>query len=108
MSEAGRGDVYVVMLNPTRGDEIPSVRPCLVVPPDELNSSLNTFIFAPMTTGGHKYQFRLSCELGGTAGFIVLDELLTVDRRRMARRLGRIDPDTLRSALAALRTMFEY
>ena len=108
MSEVRRGDLYLVMLNPTRGDEIRNMRPCLVVSPDELNSSLNTFIVAPMTTGGHEYPFRLSCEFGGMAGFTVLDQLRTVDRRRMARRLGRIEPDTLRSALQALGTMFEH
>ena len=108
VSEVRRGDVYLVMLNPTRGDEIRNMRPCLVVSPDELNNSLNTFIVAPMTTGGHEYPFRLSCEFGGLAGFIVLDQLRTVDRRKMARRLGRIEPDTLGSALQALRTMFEH
>ena len=108
MSEVRRGDVYLVMLNPTRGDEIRNMRPCLVVSPDELNGSLNTFIVAPMTTGGHEYPFRVSCEFGGTAGFIVLDQLRTVDRRRLARKLGEMDSDTLGSALRALRTMFEH
>ena len=107
MSEVRRGDVYLVMLNPARGDEIRNMRPCLVVSPDELNSSLNTFIVAPMTTGGYAYPFRIACEFRGTAGFIVLDQLRTVDRRRMARRLGRIERDTLRDALQPLRTMFD-
>lgn len=107
MSEVRRGDVYLVMLNPARGDEIRNMRPCLVVSPDELNSSLNTFIVAPMTTGGHDYPFRVSCEFGGRAGFIVLDQLRTVDRRRMARRLGQVDSETLRSVLQVLRTMFD-
>ena len=108
MSEVKRGDVYLVMLNPGRCDEIRNMRPCLVVSPNELNSSLDTFIVAPMTTGGHEYPFRIACQFGGTPGFIVLDQLRTVDRRRMARRLGRIDPDTLRSAQQTLRTMFEH
>ena len=106
--EVRRGDVHLVMLNPARGDEIRNMRPCLVVSPNELNSSLNTFIVAPMTTGGHEYSFRIACEFAGKAGFIVLDQLLTVDRRRMARKLGAIDHDTLRTALQALRTMFEH
>ena len=83
MSEVKRGDVYLVMLNPARGDEIRNMRPCLVVSPNELNSSLNTFIVAPMTTGGHEYPFRLSCEFGGKPGFIVLERLRTVDRSRL-------------------------
>ena len=105
---ARRGDVYLVMPNPTRGDEIRNMRPCLVVSPDELNGALNTFTIAPMTTGGHAYPFRVPCEFRGAAGYIVLDQLRTVDRRRMVRRLGRIDSATLVEALRALRTMFEH
>lgn len=107
VSDVRRGDVYLVMLNPASGDEIWNMRPCLVVSPDELNSSLSTFIVAPMTTGGHEYPFRVPCEFRGTAGFIVLDQLRTVDRRRMARKLGEIESETLLTALRALRTMFE-
>ena len=107
MSEVRRGDVHLVMLNPARGDEIRNMRPCLIVSPDELNRSLNTFIVAPMTTGGYEYPFRVACEFGGKTGFIVLDQLRTVDRRRMARKLGQIDPETLRSVLQVLRTMFD-
>ena len=108
MSGVRRGDIYLVMLNPARGDEIRNLRPCLVVSPDELNGTLNTFIVAPMTTGGHAYPFRIACEFRGTAGYIVLDQVRTVDRRRMARRLGRIPSDTLREVLEALRMMFEH
>ena len=107
MSEVRRGEVYLVMLNPARGDEIRNMRPCLVVSPDELNGDLNTFIVAPMTTRGHAYPFRVACEFQGTAGYIVLDQIRTVDRRRMARRLGRIPSETLRQVLAVLRMMFE-
>ena len=108
VTEVRRGEVYLVMLNPTRGDEIRNMRPCLVVSPDELNSVLDTFIVAPMTTGGHAYPFRIPCEFRGTAGFIVLDQLRTVDRRRMARRLGNIDSQTLEVVLSTLRLMFEH
>ena len=107
MSEVRRGDVYLVMLNPTRGDEIRNVRPRLVVSPDELNESLDTFIIAPMTTGGHTYPFRIRCKFQGRDGHIVLDQLRTIDRRRLARRLGTMDSATLGNALRVLRTMFE-
>lgn len=56
-----RGDVYLISLDPTRGKEIQKTRPCLIVSPDELNEHLSTCIVAPMTTGGHRYPFRLSC-----------------------------------------------
>ena len=107
MSEVRRGDVFLVMLNPARGGEIRNMRPCMVVSPDELNESLDTFIIAPMTTGGHAYPFRIPCEFQGRDGHIVLDQLRTVDRRRLARRLGTMDAATLGDVLRVLRTMFE-
>ena len=107
MSEVRRGDVFLVMLNPARGREIRNLRPCLVVSPDELNESLDTFIIAPMTTGGYAYPFRIPCDFQRRDGYIVLDQLRTVDRRRLARRLGTMDTATLGDALRVLRTMFE-
>jgi mRNA interferase MazF len=101
-----RGDVFLVDLNPTRGGEIRKTRPCVVVSPEELNMSLRTFIVAPLTTGGHPYPFRVPCRFGGRSGHIVLDQLRTVDRERLMRRLGRLAPSILEKALAVLREMF--
>jgi mRNA interferase MazF len=101
-----RGDVYLVSLDPTRGRELRKARPCLIVSPDELNQSLGTFIVAPMTTGGHAYPFRLACRFEGKDGFVVLDQLRTVDRRRLVKRLGQLAPVTLAKALGGLREMF--
>ena len=101
-----RGDVFLVSLDPTMGREIRKARPCVIVSPDELNHHLNTFIVAPMTTGGHRYPFRLACRFEGKDGFVVLDQLRTVDRQRLVQRLGRITPVTLAKALGGLREMF--
>ena len=101
-----RGEVYLVSLNPTRRSEIKKSRPCVVVSPDELNTNLETFIVAPMTTGQHSYPFRVRCRFQGRAGHVVLDQIRTVDRERLARRLGRLTPATLRSALLLLQEMF--
>ena len=101
-----RGDVYLVSLNPTKGREIRKTRPCVVVSPDELNNSLSTFVVAPMTAGGHPYPFRLACRFEKKDGFIVLDQIRTVDRRRLVKRLGRLTPTTLAKALGVLREMF--
>jgi mRNA interferase MazF len=98
--------VFLVSLDPTKGRELRKARPCVIVSPDELNHSLGTFIVAPMTTGGHVYPFRLACRFEGTDGFVVLDQLRTIDRRRLMKRLGRITPVTLAKALAGLREMF--
>ena len=94
-----RGDVYLVSLNPTEGREIRKTRPCVIVSPDELNTNLSTFVVAPMTTGGHPYPFRIACRFEKKDGFIVLDQIRTVDRRRLMKRLGRLTPTTLAKAL---------
>ncbi len=101
-----RGDVFLVALDPTIGSEIKKARPCLMVSPDELNGHLSTFLVAPLTTGGHPYPFRIPCRFEKRDGFIVLDQLRTVDRKRLVRRLGRISPSTLSKALQVLQEMF--
>ena len=94
-------------LDPTRGGEIRKARPCLVVSPDELNAHLGTFIVAPMTTGGHAYPFRIACRFAGRDGYVVLEQIRTVDGARLVRRLGRLKAPTVEQVLAALREMFE-
>lgn len=101
-----RGEVFLVHLNPTRGDEIRKMRPCVVVSPNELNSHLRTFIVAPLTTGGHPYPFRVPCRFGRKSGHVVLDQIRTVDNERLVRRLGRLSPATVSHALAVLQEMF--
>jgi mRNA interferase MazF len=101
-----RGEVFLVDLAPSRGGEIRKTRPCVVVSPDELNTHLHTFIVAPLTTGGHPYPYRVSCRFGGKSGHVVLEQIRTVDRERLVRRLGRLAPLTLGRALALLQEMF--
>lgn len=101
-----RGDVFLVSLDPTRGDEIQKTRPCVIVSPDELNANLRSFIVAPLTIGGHAYPFRVVCKFHGRSGHIVLDQIRTVDRERLIRRLGRLSSSTLARALAILQEMF--
>ena len=101
-----RGDVFLVSLDPARGGEIQKTRPCVVVSPDELNAYLRTFIVAPLTTGGHPYPFRIPCRFEGRAGYIVIDQIRTVDRERLVRRLGKLSSSTLWRVLAILQEMF--
>lgn len=94
-----RGDVFLVDLAPTRGGEIRGGKirktcPCAVVSPDELNTHLRTFIVASLTTGSHAYPFRIGCRFDGKAAHIVLDQIRTVDRERLTRRLGAAGRDT--------------
>ncbi len=106
VAELRRGDVILVELNPTRGSEIRKTRPCLVVSPDELNAHVRTHIVAPLTTGGHAYPFRIPCRFQGKSGHVVLDQIRTIDRERVVRRLGRVNVATLSAALAVLQDMF--
>lgn len=103
---ASRGDVYLVQLDPTRGSEIQKTRPCLIVSPDELNDHLQTVIIAPMTTGGQAYPWRVQCRFQGRTGFVATDQLRTVDVGRLARRLGRLAPNSLAAVLSTLEEMF--
>ena len=101
-----RGEVYIVQLNPTRGREIRKTRPCAVVSPDELNAHMGTFIVAPLTTGSHPYPFRIPCRFAGKDGHLVLDQLRTVDRERLVKRLGALTAPTLAKTLGVLQEMF--
>lgn len=101
-----RGDVFLIALDPTIGREIKKTRPCIVVSPDELNAHLATFLVAPLTTGGHAYPFRVSCRFQGKDGHVVLDQIRTIDRRRLVKRLGRIRPATMTRVLTTLQEMF--
>jgi len=104
--EVSRGEVYLVALDPTRGAEIRKTRPCVVVSPNELNAHLRTFIVAPLTTGGHSYPFRIPCRFEGKSGYVVLDQIRTIDRDRLVRRLGKLGRQTLRKILHVLQEMF--
>jgi mRNA interferase MazF len=85
-----RGDVHLVRLDPTLGREIRKTRPCVIVSPDELNLHLRTVIAAPMTTVGRAYPWRIRCRFQNRSGYVVHDQLRTVDRGR--RRQGQPRP----------------
>ena len=101
-----RFEVYLVNLAPTIGSEIKKTRPCLIVSPDEMNRHIATVIVAPMTTRGKIYPTRVECKFEGKMGQVVLDQLRTVDRRRLVKRLGPIEKKTQEEVLTRLAEMF--
>ena len=103
---AKRFEVYLVNLDPTVGSEIKKMRPCLIISPDEMNRWIATVIVAPMTTGGRPYPTRVACEFQGKDGQVVLDQMRTVDKSRLVRRLGIIKEPTRGGVLATLAQMF--
>ena len=104
--EVKRFDVYLVNLDPTIGHEIKKSRPCLVISPDEMNRYVSTVIVAPMTTKGRNYPTRVPCTFQGKEGQVVIDQLRTVDKIRLAKRLGKIDPETQTHVFSVLSELF--
>lgn len=101
-----RFEVYLVNLDPTVGSEIQKTRPCVVVSPDEINHNLRTVIIAPMTTKDGNYPSRVSCRFKGKNGQVVLDQIRTVDQRRLVKKWGRLDNTTSTTILKVLQEMF--
>ena len=77
-----------------------------MVSPDELNAHMGTFMVAPLTTGGHRYPFRIPCSFDGKDGDVVPDQLRTVDRERLVKHLGVLPEGTLLQVLGVLQEMF--
>ncbi len=101
-----RLDVYLINLNPTVGHEMQKTRPCLIVSPDEMNRYIATVMVAPMTTKGRAYPTRVPCRFQRKQGQIVLDQLRTIDKARLVRRLGRVSKATQQAVLTVLAEMF--
>ena len=101
-----RFDVYLVNLDPTVGSEIRKARPCLVISPDEMNRFIATVIVAPMTTRGRDYPTRVGCAFKGKHGQVVLDQIRTIDKVRLIKKLGRIDKQTQAEVLSVLAELF--
>jgi mRNA interferase MazF len=97
-----RFEVYLINLDPSIGSEIQKTRPCLVISPDEMNAHIATVIVAPMTTRGREYPTRVKCKFQGKAGQIVLDQIRTVDKVRLVKKLGRSNTATQKQVLTVL------
>lgn len=106
MELMNRFDVFLISLDPTRGHEIKKTRPCLIISPDEMNDNISTVIVAPMTTKGRNYPTRIPCTFHGIDGQIVLDQIRTVDKTRLVKKLGTITPSTHDKVLRCLSEMF--
>jgi len=101
-----RFEVYLVNLDPTIGSEITKTRPCLVISPDEMNKNIRTVIVAPMTTKGRSYPTRIKITFQNKDGQIILDQIRTVDKERLVKKLGKISPSASLEVLSLLQEMF--
>lgn len=105
--EISRFDVCLVNLDPTIGHEIKKTRPCVIISPDEMNRHIGTVIVAPMTSKGRNYPSRVECTFQSIQGQVVLDQIRTVDKQRIVKRLGRLQHTTSDRVLEILNEMFQ-
>ena len=103
-----RFDVYLINLDPTVGSEIQKTRPCLIISPDEMNRHIRTAIVAPMTTAGKDYPTRVSCKFEKKKGQIVLDQTRIIDKTRLIKKLGSINPETQLEVISVLQRLFAF
>lgn len=103
-----RFDVYLINLDPVVGSEIQKTRPCLIISPDEMNRHIRTVIVAPMTTAGKDYPTRISCKFKKKKGQIVLDQIRTIDKTRLVKKLGSINPETQLEVISVLQRLFAF
>lgn len=102
---ADQYNVYLVNLDPTVGREIKKTRPCLIISPDEMNHNINTVIIAPMTTKSHNYPTRVKVKFAGKNGWIVLDQIRTVDNIRLVKQLGKISNKEITNVKKVIKEM---
>jgi mRNA interferase MazF len=101
-----RGEIWLATLDPTVGSEIQKSRPCVIISPAEMHDHLRTVIAAPMTTGSRPAPFRILVAFEGKRGLILLDQVRTLDKSRLTRRLGSVTAKTLSATLATLQEVF--
>jgi len=104
-----RGEIWFVKLDPTVGSEIRKTRPCIIVSPAEIHVHLPTALIAPLTSKGFSAPYRIPVRHGGRDGIILLDQIRTIDKSRLTKRVGALAPTTLSTVLSVLTELFsEY
>ena len=97
--------VYLINLDPTLGYEIKKTRPCLIISPDEMNNNIGTIIIAPMTTKSHKYPTRVALTFQGKKCWIILDQIRTIDKKRIIKEIGEINHKTISQVKSIIKEM---
>ena len=100
------GEIWLAQLDPTVGREVQKTRPFVVISPNAMNEFLRTVIVAPMTTGSKPAAFRIPVTFQGKQGLVLLDQITTLDRSRLTKRLGELESTTLIQTLQTLQAMF--
>jgi mRNA interferase MazF len=103
-----RFDVYLINLGPTVGSEIQKTRPCVIISPDEMNRHIHTVIVALMMTAGKECPTRITCEINKKKGHIVLDQIRTIDKTRLMKKVGTLDSETQLKVISVLQHLFAF
>ncbi|MFP3012048.1 MAG: type II toxin-antitoxin system PemK/MazF family toxin [Rickettsia sp.] len=106
MVNINRFDILLISLDPTKGTEINKIRPCVVISPNEMNKYINTLIVAPMTSKIKNYPTRVTVTFDDKKGNIVLDQIHTIDKSRIIKKLGTLDNETINLVFKTLEAIF--
>lgn len=99
-------DIVLVNLNPTIGSEIKKTRPCIIISPNEMNRPLRTIVIAPMTTSSKNYPTRTEIKHNGKIGWIVIDQIRTIDKQRIIKVLGRMTKPEIKEVKSVIKETF--
>lgn len=103
-----RFEVWLINLDPKVGSEIKKTRPGLVISPNEINSNLNTMIIAPMSTKSKNYPTHIPLTFQKKSGFIILEQLRTIDKLRLVKKLGEISQSTAQKTCQKIQELFAF
>ena len=98
--------IVLVNLDPTLGSEIQKTRPCVIVSPDEMNKYLNTIVIAPMTSSLKEYPTRIPVNYNGKKGMIAIDQIRTVDKKRIIKLLGKLKKTEIKMTKEVIKETF--
>ena len=104
--EYQRFEVYLIDLDPTIGSEIKKTRPCVIISPNEMNNHISTLIIAPLTSKLRNYPTRVPCRVEGKQGQIVLDQIRTVDKSRLIKKITTLNKSIQSKIISKLIEMF--
>ncbi|MDD2307357.1 MAG: type II toxin-antitoxin system PemK/MazF family toxin [Prolixibacteraceae bacterium] len=104
--EINQYQIILVNLDPTLGSEIKKTRPCVVISPNEMNKFLNTVVIAPMTTSSKNYPTRIEVRHDNKIGWIVLDQIRTIDKQRIIKDLGRLTKSEINKLKSVLKETY--
>lgn len=99
-------EIILLNLDPTIGSEIKKTRPCVIISPDEMNNHLRTVVIAPMTTSSKNYPTRVEIKHDNKIGWIVLDQIRTIDKQRILKDIGKLSRSEIKEVKAILKETF--